>query len=413
MKVSMKRFLVLIAMLCMALFSVMLVTACDNGGTEKQHQHRWDEGAILTGDEPTCTESGKKTYHCLAEGCPQQIKTEVVPKLGHAFATRYTVDKEATLTEDGWESQHCNRCSETRNGRVIPKTSESGIMYRIKVNRWNGTKLKGAPRVTFYNEDGERAHEAEYYPLNLVETGHDSTEYYMLEVSLPLREYQVALSNIPDGFEYEKFYTISGENGTAPYDTPETYPELDIRLESHLIKGELPAKLERGDVFPDFEIKSLNRGTVTLSDLLEEYDLVLLHFYYNDCQYCRSEAPFFMQVYEEYKDRIAVVCFNTSKDDNILGTYKSIFNYSDDFYFLRDATGAWQTRVLDGAGVPSTVVIDKGGCFVVKLGTVQNTDYILRVIQANLPERVEEKPNAPVSLNEVDVILPEKKSYVL
>ncbi len=76
---------------------------------------------------PTCTETG------LTEGSHCQICGEViekqneVPATGHTWEDDYTVDEEATCTEDGSESIHCAVCDEIKEGtsRAISKTGHS------------------------------------------------------------------------------------------------------------------------------------------------------------------------------------------------------------------------------------------------------------------------------------------------
>ena len=128
--------------------------------------HDWDSGTITT--EPTCTAEGVKTFNCSRceetkteavtalghtpsdpvrendvdatcenEGsydevvycsvCKEEINRnkKTVAALGHAWNEDYTVDKEATCTEEGSKSIHCSRCSETKDAETIPATGHS------------------------------------------------------------------------------------------------------------------------------------------------------------------------------------------------------------------------------------------------------------------------------------------------
>jgi hypothetical protein len=59
--------------------------------------------------EPTCVETGVKTYTCTV--C-KETKTETIAALGHEFKT--TEAKAATCTEVGWEAYNtCTRCDYT------------------------------------------------------------------------------------------------------------------------------------------------------------------------------------------------------------------------------------------------------------------------------------------------------------
>jgi len=67
-----------------------------------------------------CTQDGTKAYTCSVCG---NAYTEALPKLGHDFSKDFTVDKQATYTEAGSESKHCQRagCTEKSEVREIPK----------------------------------------------------------------------------------------------------------------------------------------------------------------------------------------------------------------------------------------------------------------------------------------------------
>ena len=85
----------------------------------------------------TCEATGTKTYTAKFSNSAYatQTKVETLAKLGHDFATTYTIDKEATCTTKGSKSQHCSRCSATQNVTEIPETSHS---YGNASYSWNG-----------------------------------------------------------------------------------------------------------------------------------------------------------------------------------------------------------------------------------------------------------------------------------
>ena len=60
---------------------------CDYMATEA---HTWDDGVVTT--EPTCTETGVKTFTCTADGCGATY-TEDVAATGHTWSSTYSVDE--------------------------------------------------------------------------------------------------------------------------------------------------------------------------------------------------------------------------------------------------------------------------------------------------------------------------------
>lgn len=79
----------------------------NNKPTEKPHVHKYNSGVVTK--EPTCTDTGVKTYTCVAG---DDSYTETIPALGHDYVTRTeTVTIKEAWDEDVWESRYiCNGC---------------------------------------------------------------------------------------------------------------------------------------------------------------------------------------------------------------------------------------------------------------------------------------------------------------
>ncbi len=70
--------------------------------------HAWDSGAVTK--EPTCTESGTRTYTCSND--KRHTRSETINALGHTSVTDQ--GKAATCTESGLtEGSHCSVCGQT------------------------------------------------------------------------------------------------------------------------------------------------------------------------------------------------------------------------------------------------------------------------------------------------------------
>lgn len=86
--------------------------------------------------EPTCTSEGNIEYwYCAdcgkyfsdAEGTLEISEEEtVLPMAEHEWEEDYTIDKEATETEDGSKSIHCKNCTAKKDVQVIPATGKPG-----------------------------------------------------------------------------------------------------------------------------------------------------------------------------------------------------------------------------------------------------------------------------------------------
>lgn len=80
-----------------------------NNNTEKPHVHKYNSGIVTK--EPTCTDTGVKTYTCV-DG--DNSYTETIPALGHDYVTRTeTVTIKEAWDEDVYEPRYiCCGCGE-------------------------------------------------------------------------------------------------------------------------------------------------------------------------------------------------------------------------------------------------------------------------------------------------------------
>ena len=82
----------------------------ESGETE----HTWNAGKVTK--EPTCTETGERTYTCT--GCGE-TKTEEIKATGHSYG-EWTIVKEATTSEEGCKERVCQKCG-NKETQSIPK----------------------------------------------------------------------------------------------------------------------------------------------------------------------------------------------------------------------------------------------------------------------------------------------------
>lgn len=104
-----------------------------------EHTHTWDGGKVTK--EPTCTETGVKTYHCTTPDCTGTM-TETIPMVEHTYKVK---EVSATCGKDGSRTKICSVCgaketetikatgNHTWGGWVITKeatATEEGVMTR-------------------------------------------------------------------------------------------------------------------------------------------------------------------------------------------------------------------------------------------------------------------------------------------
>ncbi len=161
--------------------------------------------------------------------------------------------------------------------------------------------------------------------------------------------YVAVLGNVPDGYEVEKSYPITGEN-------------TEIVLPIALVQGDLEtASYQLGDVMMDFTFTDMDGKDHKLSQLLQEKKAVLLSFWVLENNQCKMELPYLQEAYEEYKDSAAVLAMNPVQNDQ-----EKIREFSQQFG-LTMPIGACDRNWEDALhilGYPATVVIDRYGTIV-------------------------------------------------
>ncbi len=127
--------------------------------------------------EPTCTESGSKSKHCITEGY-EDLKIEVteLPPLGHQVEEQWKVSIEAICTANGVEEKHCLRCGEVVETREI---SALGHEYAILVKE-NATCIENGYITKECKRCGDKITET------IEAKGHGST--HQVVVTLPTYE---------------------------------------------------------------------------------------------------------------------------------------------------------------------------------------------------------------------------------
>lgn len=117
------------------------------------------------------------------------------------------------------------------------------------------------------------------------------------------KEYVIALSNVPEGYKLNTSYTLSGESTT-------------ITLESSVVTGkEFPSKkLKVGNVMYDFTVPCADGNELKLSEVIKSKELVVLNFWYVNCQFCVMEFPYMSKAYNLYKDKVEIIALDPFDD---------------------------------------------------------------------------------------------------
>lgn len=154
--------------------------------------------------------------------------------------------------------------------------------------------------------------------------------------------------------------TLKSETSSFPLDRD--HDTVELIYQSQVIDRTPPAnkKYVLGDIMYDFTLNPYYDPDteITLSELLQEKDLVVLNFWYTTCSWCVKEFPCLAEAYEEYKDRIEVIAVDPL--DNATDIYN--FHLNNDyltFPLAVDTAGIASHFTI--SGYPTTVFIDRYG----------------------------------------------------
>jgi peroxiredoxin len=109
----------------------------------------------------------------------------------------------------------------------------------------------------------------------------------------------------------------------------------------------------------DFELKNLDGETVSLSDY--RGSPVMLNFWASWCGPCRSEMPYFQQVYEDTEWQAAnlvILAVNIGESPSVVGGFTEDNGFT--FPVLLDMTGA-VAEMYNVRSIPATFFIDERG----------------------------------------------------
>ncbi len=160
--------------------------------------------------------------------------------------------------------------------------------------------------------------------------------------------------------------------------------EVTCELDSLAGKeAEIGHLYEIGDVMYDFTVTDTDDNDLNLYELLEEYKVVILNFWFTTCSYCAYEFPAMVEAYESthvngagetvsYQDDVVIIAVNpmiAGNGDSLasITNYKYsnniTFNVAPDYDADPSSVGMEPalTTMFGITGYPTTVIIDRFG----------------------------------------------------
>lgn len=218
--------------------------------------------------------------------------------------------------------------------------TENDMDCRVTVKSEGGMSI-GDVTVCAYNADGDKVKE--------VKTTAGGVATFFVEEG----EYSIRLKDLPLGFyETGRTYTVS----------PST-PDVNITLGIELVDEEDRAGhiYQVGDVMHDFSVTTFSGKTLTLSELLEEKDMVFLNFWYSTCVPCLTEMPWMYNAYndERFAGDFEIIAVHSDMYD--LATAQAFVAESEWNFEFSHVSVTNLHRYFAIGGYPTTVIIDRYG----------------------------------------------------
>jgi peroxiredoxin len=146
--------------------------------------------------------------------------------------------------------------------------------------------------------------------------------------------------------------------------------------------GSTPTGINEGEHAPDFQLKSLDGKTVSLSDYRGK--TVLLNFWASWCGPCVGEMPYLQEIHQEWSAK-GLVLLTVNVGESSYQANGFMQNYGLTLQVLLDTSGsvAEQYSIM---GIPTTFFIDKDGIIQKKVvGAFPSKEYIEQYLAEIIP----------------------------
>lgn len=175
----------------------------------------------------------------------------------------------------------------------------------------------------------------------------------------------------------------AAEPAVTPEPTAAPAPREPVEL------ADASQTLKLGGRMCDFTVTTYDGKTVTLSELLQTKDAVLINIWATWCGPCRAEFPFMQAAYKEYSDKVAVVALSCDANDDDAALKAFAQELKLTFSVARDTVGMAQK--LRASSIPTSIVVDRFGtiCFWMS-GAITEADSFTRLFDAFVGEEYTE-----------------------
>ena len=242
-------------------------------------------------------------------------------------------------------SNDSTSASDSASASDSVQDDEPEFVYKVRTQSIGGYGLRNVI-VSLYDGDNKVA--------SVLTNTLGNAYFTQAEVATP-GEYDVVLEDVPDGWSTNdavKYKTTAEVGGT-----------YTINFTASLLTESAPAtKLYRlGDVMHDFSVQTCTGGTFTLSEELQEKDMVVLNFWASWCGPCKAEFPVMQNAYSAYQSNVSILALSTETSDSQEGVAEFRSSYGITFDMVGQPAGGAISGHFGTASIPVSIVIDRYG----------------------------------------------------
>ncbi len=285
--------------------------------------------ALSMGVAAACVENGDSSSSSLSDSSSTESSTN---------------SSESASSESSSDDSSGSSVDDSSSDSSDEET-EAEFVYRIKIQNETGYGFK---KLKVALLDGEEEIAAK------TTTNAGYATFHRTDI-IELKEYTVQVE-IPTGYALAEPDT---EYKVAPWEGFEL--EINIAPQGVIMdKAPKGTSYALGDVVHDFSVKTSDGDTFTLSEALEEKELVLINFWATWCGPCTTEFPAMNAAYAAYQDKVAVIAISTTDSMQAVKDYKS--KSGNEFPMTSNIDCGEDVRSrFPSSGIPLSVIVDRYG----------------------------------------------------
>lgn len=174
--------------------------------------------------------------------------------------------------------------------------------------------------------------------------------------------------------------TTAAPTTAEPETTTAAVPETSVNWITLVGQGEV------GFTLPDFSVETVNGGTFTLSEALQDHELVFLNLWATWCGPCNEEFPCLEEAYQRYGDRVAVIALSVEPNDSDKVLRGFAENNGLSFLVGRDE-GSRLSYCFNVNSIPTSIMVDRTRTVVwTGVGAIVSADAFARLFDRYLAE---------------------------